>query len=212
MPLWYYEQINDALQFGVWMITENEQELLSHLFLNKEEFELLQSFRSEKRRKQWLSYRVLIRTIVQTDFIYRIDYDEHGKPFLTNPPRNISISHSGNLSAVLICSDLELQHGLDIQHVCCGIQRVLPRVMTDEELKAWREHEDIIHAYYYWCAKEAVFKIEGKKLPSLQHVFIHPFMPGQKETNARTSFGTYRVYFRNFYPLVSAIAIKEKQQ
>jgi len=211
MPLWYYEELLPNLQFGVWHITEDVDELISLLFLNKEEFEILESFQSEKRRKQWLSYRVLIRTMVQADFIYRIYYDEQGRPFLTNPPRNISISHSGDFSAVLICSDLKLAHGLDIQHICCGIERVLPRVMTDEELRAWREFEDIVHAYYYWSAKEAVFKIEGRKLTSLQQVSILPFMPGQKETTARTKEGTYRVYFRNFHPIVSAMAIKDSE-
>ena len=102
MPLVYYNKISNGLELVIWQITETVDELLKYLYLNEEEFAMLNSFKSEKRKKQWMSYRALIRSIVQADFIYRIYYDENNKPYLVNPPRSISVSHTDNYSAVLI--------------------------------------------------------------------------------------------------------------
>ncbi|MCX7697555.1 MAG: 4'-phosphopantetheinyl transferase superfamily protein [Bacteroidales bacterium] len=208
MPLFFYQEFSPTLQFGIWNIEEDEQKLLSYLFLNKEEFEILSNFKSEKRRKQWLSYRVLIRTLLSSDFIHRIHYDDQGRPYLTNPPRSISISHTENFSAVLISSDINLRHGLDIQILSNRIERLIPRYMSAEEIKAWKETEDLVHAHFYWTAKEAVFKVEGNKLNSLQHIYIYPFMPGTSQTFAKTSEGEYQVLFKTFRYLICAIAFK----
>lgn len=208
MPLYYYQKFSPSLQFGIWNIEEDEQQLISYLFLNKEEFEILSSFKSEKRRKQWLSYRVLIRTMLSSDFIHRIHYDEHGRPYLTNPPRSISISHTENYSAVLISSDLNLQHGLDIQMLSNRIEKLIPRFMSDDEIRAWKETEDLVYAHFYWAAKEAVYKVEGKKIHSLQQIFIHPFMPGACHTMAKTIEGEYQILFKTFKQLICALAFK----
>lgn len=62
-----------------------------------------------------MSYRALIRSIVQADFIYRIYYDENNKPFLVNPPRAISVSHTDGYSAILINENINENRGLDIE-------------------------------------------------------------------------------------------------
>jgi len=134
MPLVYYNKISNGLELGIWHITESVDELLKYLYLNKEEFATLYSFKSEKRKKQWMSYRALIRTLVQTDFIYRIYYDENNKPYLVNPPRSISVSHTDNYSAVLINENVNEIRGLDVERLSEKAFRNKNKFLTDEEI------------------------------------------------------------------------------
>ncbi|MBK6934670.1 MAG: hypothetical protein IPH17_06315 [Bacteroidales bacterium] len=55
MPVIFYNKIKEGLELGIWQITESIEELLKYLYLNKEEFDTLESFKSEKRKKQWMS-------------------------------------------------------------------------------------------------------------------------------------------------------------
>lgn len=132
MPLVYHEWIQHDLQIGLWKITESIDELISMLFLNKEEFDTLESFGNDARRKQWLSYRALIRNLVKADYIYRIYYDKNNKPYLVNPQRAISISHCSDYAAVLISEDVNSNYGIDIEPVNSKILKVVEKFMNKE--------------------------------------------------------------------------------
>lgn len=185
MPLLLHRNINSNVQMGLWQITESIDELVSMLFLNKEEFDQLESFKSDVRRKQWLSYRVLIRNLVKSDFIYRIYYDEYNKPYLVNPQRSISISHCSEFSAVLISDDLNIKHGIDIEPIDKKILRVVSKFLNPYEKLAWDIDKDVTKADAYWSMKEAIFKIYGKSDISLrENIFIKKFELDQSEKTA----------------------------
>lgn len=215
MPLAYHEWINSDLQLAIWHITESVEELCARLFLNKEEFDTLNSFKSQSRKKQWLSYRALIRLLVDTDFIYRIHYDEHKKPYLVNPPRSISISHCSNYSAILISKNLDIQHGVDIEPVDPKVLKVLNKFLNDNEVKEWNRDKNMTKAIAYWSMKEALFKANGKSGLSLkENVVVLPFnftskakIQGLVKSNDYTNF--YQLVFRQFNGLIVAIAFEE---
>lgn len=158
MPLVYYNKISNGLELGIWHITESVDELLKYLYLNKEEFSTLYSFKSEKRKKQWMSYRALIRTIVQTDFIYRIYYDENNKPYLVNPTRAISVSHTDNYSAVLINENVNEIRGLDVEKLSEKAFRNKNKFLTDEEINLLPMDNLYFYSTLFWSAKESVYK------------------------------------------------------
>ncbi len=215
MPLVYHEWINDNLQLALWHITESPEELCAQLFLNKEEFDTLDSFKSKSRKKQWLSYRALIRHMVETDFIFRIHYDEHKKPYLVNPPRSISISHCSSYSAVLISRNLEIQHGVDVEPVDPKILKVLNKFLNVNEEKEWEKDKNMTKAVAYWSMKEALFKANGKKgLTLKENISVLPFdmsskakIQGFVKSNDYTNH--YQLHFRQFNGLIIAIAFED---
>ncbi len=216
MPLVYHEWIREDLQMGLWHITESVDELISMLFLNKEEFETLHSFGNDSRRRQWLSYRALIRTLVKADYIYRIYYDENNKPFLVNPQRSISITHCSNYSAVLISPDMHLQHGLDIEAIHPKILKVTEKFLCTEEWNHWNQQARLEHAVAYWTFKEAVYKAYGKKHIQLkENIFIEPFQlsdPMMKgHIRLRSKSQAYSLQLRRFNDLMISVACADKK-
>ena len=158
MPLVYYNKISEGLELGIWNITESIDELFKYLYLNKEEFATLDSFKSEKRKKQWMSYRALIRSIVQSDFIYRIYYDDNNKPYLVNPPRAISVSHTDNYSAVLINENVNEIRGVDIEKISDKALRNKNKFLSDAEINLLLPEDLNFYSTLLWSAKEAVYK------------------------------------------------------
>ncbi len=158
MPLVYYNKISHGLELGIWHITETVDELLKYLYLNEEEFAMLNSFKSEKRKKQWMSYRALIRSIVQADFIYRIYYDENNKPYLVNPPRSISVSHTDNYSAVLINENVNEIRGLDVERLSEKAFRNKSKFLSDDEIDLLPIDDLYFYSTLFWSAKESVYK------------------------------------------------------
>lgn len=158
MPLVYYNKITDGLELGIWNITESIDELFKYLYLNKEEFSTLDRFKSEKRKKQWMSYRALIRSIVQSDFIYRIYYDENNKPYLVNPQRAISVSHTDNYSAVLINENVNEIRGLDIEQISDKALRNKNKFLSDDEINLLPSDDLNFYSTLFWSAKESIYK------------------------------------------------------
>jgi len=194
MPLVYHEWIKPDLQMGLWHITESVDELISMLFLNKEEFDTLASFGNDTRRRQWLSYRALIRQLVKTDYIYRIYYDDDNKPFLVNPQSSISITHCTDYSAVLISPNMKLMHGLDIEPIHPKILKVTQKFMDAEEHEEWKKTENLEKAVMYWTFKEAIFKAYGKRYITLRgNIHINPF-----ETERAKAHGFIRLKSKQF--------------
>jgi 4'-phosphopantetheinyl transferase len=175
MPLIYKKSIDKDSFFGVWEITENYMDLLSGLSLNNSEFDILNSFKSENRKIQWLSYRVLIKELVNLDVFFEMTYDEHGKPYLLNPNYELSVSHSGNYSAVILSK--RFHAGIDIEKIDPKIYSVISKFLNEKEQKNLDSGESALEKIYvYWCAKEALYKLYGKKNVSLkEHIHINSF-------------------------------------
>lgn len=174
MPLIRKEKLCDGLMLGLWRIDETLQELISHLYLNKEEFEMLETYKNELRQKQWLSYRVLIRSMLQKDMIYKIYYNKQGKPLLVQPPHDISVTHSGKYAAILIAEPNKYRLGIDLEHVNLKILRIRERFLNP--IERIRASINPIPATYVqlWSAKEAVYKCLDNPDISLRHnMFVH---------------------------------------
>jgi phosphopantetheinyl transferase len=152
------------------------------LSLSGHEQEYLNTFRSEKRKKEWLGGRFAAKYAVAEmlgldgkDYPWSklaVSADENGRPFLAAGNGNetvpdISISHSGNLAAALAVS--KGLCGIDIQKVTDRVIKVRERFCSPSEL-------DIFQSYFgagseknnalltgLWAAKEALRKVANSK-------------------------------------------------
>lgn len=174
MALSYHKQIDETTAFGVWRIEETAEELYSQLQLNDEEKAYLETLNNGKRNLHWLSTRVLLRKMLNTEEYIDCQVDEHGKPYLVNFPHHISLSHSFEYAAVMVSKDRPV--GIDIELVKTKIERVAKKFLSPAELGFIDSNKRISHLYICWCAKEAIYKLQGKKNVSFKdHIRLEEF-------------------------------------
>lgn len=174
MALVYKKDLDAGTAFAIWKIEETAEELYRQLQLREHEEEYLESLNNGKRNLHWLSTRVLLRKMLDTPGYIDLQADEHGKPELMNLPHCVSLSHSFEYAAVMISE--RRQVGIDIELVKTKIERVAAKFMRPEELDFIDAANRIEHLYVCWCAKEAVYKLQGKKNVSfLQDIRVLPF-------------------------------------
>jgi len=159
MPIIIDNQPDKKTRLGVWQITETVEQLEASVFLSEKEKAVLATFKHDKSKKHWLSYRALIRQLCGDAF--SVQYSDFGKPYLHNEEQSqhISITHSGDFSAVIINPDTSV--GIDIEEVSRRIERVAPRFLSEKELVFIDRNNFLEHLTICWTAKEALFKISG---------------------------------------------------
>ncbi len=174
MALAFQKNIDATTSFAVWKLEENAEELYAQLQLDEREKSYLENLKHDKRYLHWLGTRVLLRKMINTPDYIDCQVDEHGKPYLVNFPHHISLSHSYDYAAVMI-SDTKLV-GIDIEIVKHKIERIAGKFMTDEELSFIDSASSIEHLYVCWCAKEAIYKLQGRSTISFRdHIRLAPF-------------------------------------
>ena len=174
MALAYHREIDNNTSFAIWKIEESAEELLAQLQLKEHERSYLDTLINGKRNMHWLSTRVLLRRMMDTDGYIDCRVDSSGKPYLSNFPHYISLSHSYDYAAVMISKNKAV--GIDIELVKDKIERIAGKFMSPEELEFIGEKDRIDHLYVCWCAKEAIYKLNGKKNVSfLEHIKLKPF-------------------------------------
>ncbi len=170
MPIINVRNIRKEASIGIWEITENEIELLTAYPANEQELLELNSYTHAFRRLQFLASRLLLHTLLPGA---KIIYDANGKPHPNNEETKISISHSGNLIAIMTDSTL---CGIDIEMIHPKIERIASKFLSDAELIECGEDSKIERLHIYWCIKEALYKVQGKKNVSLKSdIFVSKF-------------------------------------
>jgi phosphopantetheinyl transferase len=112
-------------------------------------------FQNEKRRREHLAWRRIVRRELGAKV--HIDYNEVGAPVVDVGGRWISVAHGGESVAVAIA---DCPVGVDIENRSRDFDRVAPRYMTEEELSLTESPD---WACYVWCAKEAMYKLFGRR-------------------------------------------------
>ena len=157
--------------WGLWLIQENEEELQKEL---GNDYQVPDSFTNLNKRLEWLAGRLLIRALLHSMNLpfNGIVKDQFGKPFLKNLPHHISLSHSYPYVAVIIDHDKTV--GIDLEQPKEKLLKIAPRILAYDELAD--AGEDITKHCVYWCAKEALIKVYGKKdLTLAENLIISPF-------------------------------------
>ncbi len=137
----------------LWKITESIDYLIDkyNLVLSNDFFKI----KSEIHKKQFIAKILLLNHLKLSNLIYKNDV---GKPFLENG-QHISISHSGKYVGIAIGNTAL---GLDIEKQNDKLIRIQNKFIDSKDF----EYQDIItknKLLWYWTAKEAVYKLIGKR-------------------------------------------------
>lgn len=172
MPIHKLEMTGVQCGWAIWHITEREEELQR---LAPEECPV--EIHSQSKRLEWLAGRILAgKLLEQIGLPFKgISKDEFGKPFLTGHAHHVSLSHSFPFVAVQL--DDRVNIGIDIEQPKEKLLRIGPRVLNFRELKD--AGDNVVKHCVYWCAKEALYKIYGKRSLSFAgNLQIEPFALG----------------------------------
>src|ERR1041385_8804798 len=156
MPLVRSEMTDEGSAWGLWQINETEEEL---------SYEALESCPEDiiapSKRKEFLAGRALVKTLAEKVGVSYtgIRYDEQGKPYLKDQSHEISLSHSSPYVAAQIHPTEAV--GIDIEQPKEKLLRVAPRVLSSSEESD--AGDDVVKHCVYWCAKEAMYKLYGKR-------------------------------------------------
>jgi 4'-phosphopantetheinyl transferase EntD len=172
MGLILKRNVDDDCLLGIWEITENYDSLYSKIKLLPEDQTTLDSFQNYKRKLEWLSVRVLINILLEKECY--IVYNEQHKPFLSDNSYNISISHSKNLTSILVSTKKRV--GIDLEYMSHKIHNIAHKFINYDEVLSKDPSQHRLHLYIHWCAKEAIYKICDKQdINFKENLTIQPF-------------------------------------
>ena len=172
MALILNEHLENECQLGIWEIQEDYDNLLNRLVLLPEEMEVVENFKNYDRKLEWLSVRVLLNEMTEQDLT--IIYNGNRKPYVKGDLYNISISHSKDLTAILLSQKKRV--GIDMEYMSPRISRIAHRFINSDEIITEETELNTFHMYIHWCAKEALYKICDKEGISIKrNITIEPF-------------------------------------
>lgn len=171
MPLEKLEYQAEERAWGIWKINENEHALLNQV----NEYESISdTITHPEKRLEFIAGRVLARNLLEAlgKPFEGVTKDVFGKPFFKQNTFQLSLSHSYPYVAAL--TDIRKSVGIDLEQIKKKLLKIGPRVLHPSELHD--AGEDETKHCIYWCAKEALIKIYGKKdLIFSEHLLINSF-------------------------------------
>lgn len=174
MSLLMKELFDEDIIFALWEIEEGYDALMSQLQLDAQDIATVESFKSYQRKLEWLSVRALLNHVLGPKA--KIVYGPERKPYLYDNSYNISISHSNNITAILLSKKRRV--GLDLEYQTEKVLRIADKFLTTDELEAIDQQQQIHHLYLHWCGKEALYKIcDKKEINFVTNLHIEPFIP-----------------------------------
>ena len=202
MSLAYLKELDSSNRIALWKIEESEEELIAMLQLDESELAKLSSMAKGKRTLHWLATRVLLRYLLQTPEFISCPSDSNGKPYLPDFPYEISLTHSFDYAGVMLSTTGAC--GIDLEIVKDKVVRIKDKFLKPQELAFLEEEYLVDQLYACWCAKEAVYKLQGNKGVSFYHdmsVLPFTFTPqGVMQVNLRkdSQIQTFQVYYERF--------------
>ncbi|MBN1791629.1 MAG: 4'-phosphopantetheinyl transferase superfamily protein [Bacteroidales bacterium] len=168
------EYLDCGCHLGMWKITEDLDQLLSKITLTREELETLERFSYTPRKIEWLSVRVLLKAMTNNEL--SIYYNGNRKPFIRGNSHYISISHSRDLTSILLSSKMKV--GIDLEYMSHRISSISHKFINENDSITDNEEQKKYHLYIHWCAKEALYKICDKQdINFRDSLTIEPFQP-----------------------------------
>ena len=157
--------------WGLWRIEEPEETLIAET----SPYESIPStIANQNKRLEFAAGRVLVKQVAESLNLafHGIAKDEFGKPSLKQNTAQLSLSHSWPYVAAIV--DRSEPVGIDLEQPKGKLLRVAHRILNPVELLD--AGEDIVKHCIYWCAKETMVKIHGKKdLVFAKNLEIKPF-------------------------------------
>lgn len=169
MPVIFQKEWPNGRGMVLWSMEEDPQMLFSRLDLSPQEEAKWLSFHHEKRQREWIGFRTVLKEL---DIREPINYLENGKPVISDT-LHISPSHCLPLVGVI---KSEVPVGLDIQDPHPKLHVIRTKYAHPEELEAAKKSaSELDYLTLLWSAKEAVFKVYGQELTFASEIRVRPF-------------------------------------
>ncbi|MCC6722142.1 MAG: 4'-phosphopantetheinyl transferase superfamily protein [Bacteroidia bacterium] len=210
MPL-IAKYIFDKSTIALWYINETSDELQDKLLIDD-----FIPYKNSKRNIHWLSARIALQeTLPHENF--KIIKNIHGKPYLENSEKHISITHSGNMAAAIYNSnDL---CGIDLEKYDHRISKIANKFTSESETSLLNKDLYNLFCCIIWSGKETVFKyspladidfklhIELKNI-DINNNILHYCFKKNKEINLAVNYKLFE--FKN--SVVSETNIKSDKE
>ncbi len=198
MPLTDLRELGHGQYLGTWVIDESIEQLREEIELEFEEEN--GDIKHEVKLKEWYATRILCRKVVEyAGMEYEgVKKDEFGKPWLKHSTNFISVTHCFPYVCVILDTNREV--GIDLERSRKQISRVAPKFMSELE---YNHSKDPNYQLINWAAKEALYKLHGRKSLELSsQLIIEPFEPGEEGTLEGTILDggeeKHQLYYRFF--------------
>ena len=186
MALYLIKDLDDDYhsRVGVWQVSETEAELRALTSVPTDELEEISYIKSESLRKQKLAVRALLDAMFE-EKVY-LNHHDNGKPYIENCATNISITHTDKFVAVILNDNDEV--GIDCESLDRDFSAVEKKALSEEEIEDLADDTDDRREQlaFYWCAKEAVYKLISQYgVDFAEQIEIEEFRPrGEGELDA----------------------------
>lgn len=177
MPIKKHVIVSSLISWALWEISESYQELCGMLPLDDHDRDHLSSVNHDKKRREYLAGRMAVKDLlIQRHLAFNGIYkDEWGKPHLLDSPFHISISNTYPYAVAML--NQKSPAGIDMEKTDPKFLKIRHKFLNPEELD--RAGDNLVALNIHWCAKEALYKVFGKKSLSFQkHILIDPFKLG----------------------------------
>jgi len=181
------KQISQNITVAIWQIAESEEFFFNRLQLLPEDESKIRNISLQQVRLQKLACRAALAELLGTPKI-EITYSETGQPQIEG--YSISFSHKKNSVAVAVAN---IPVGIDIEELSPRITNLYTRFMCSEEI-AECDLQNLQDLYYYWCAKEAMYKwLTHKNIDFTEDLRVY------KKENKGVVCKTHTLQFSSFF-------------
>jgi len=193
MPLLNDLVPNKSLLCKLWRIDDSEKIMDPNSELNSNDYKLYLERKANHMQRQFLAARKLI-SLVDSDL--RVFYKDE-VPFLSDN-RNISISHSEEMVAILISKDNGI--GVDVERISEKVNSIKSKFLNQKELHYLSGDQETIKLTRAWTAKESIYKALRK--PGI--IFSENILLEEFDSEAKSGIGkfissnqekTFKLYF-----------------
>ena len=172
MPLIKLAKINQGSAWAIWKVEESADELRQHLAPPMNSWAEWKNVRHPQKQLEWLAARVALRSIFDRmdEPMPPVHKDERGKPWLHKSTYHISLANSFPYGVAILHRYAPV--GIDVEQPGDKLLRVQHKYLNCDEMLAVADRSQ--HACWYWCVKEALYKLYGRKQLSLKdHIAVH---------------------------------------
>lgn len=177
MPIIKNTPLNKQCKLILWEITEEVDQLINKVTLTNQEEQKLAKISNPTRKKEFLATRLMVQTMLGEKV--GITHNSQGKPILINSSWDISITHTKKIVGIILGKGHNM--ALDIEYLSERVEKVTSKFLSTKEQENISSKDRLLHLYQYWCAKECLIKLMGRKdLHLTTELQINPFTPHQE--------------------------------
>jgi len=204
MPLYLEKRIGQC-RLAVWQMTETVDDLIRLTNVSEKLKREVEGFQSEKRKKEWLTVRILLNDVLRVAHSDEIIYDDKGKPHLEKGKGYISFSHTQNFAAIIYHPEKSV--GIDIETEHPSIEKIAHKFVNEKESLFINKEKQKEMFHVIWGVKEVLFKMDGKgEIDFRKHLHVKSFTLSNEGTvdaeirkdNSRVRFAINYFYSEKF--------------